>query len=310
MEFRHPTAVAAQKNHAISYLTNNLSNTELGRSTVEMLIDELGNCVEAYPDWHPIFTLPSGSGKSNNFYIGLPVYYGMDHTSLFVKGFVTCPYSEDAANNLVASINAVQGLQARRLDVPLYSDNAYPVVVKATNIILEGDGTIRSRDAIRWCIEDLVLKAEKAEVAETWWNIRESLLGRPNGARSSILVNQHTGNHIKKILETLNNSGIYGPIKEWSLEMLSHRKRELIYKNLIFTAVDNYNARKEENFTFELRGETCNTNVRHNIEDKELYIEIEIGDSDLFVKGYYELQTQSLNCIQLNGKRSVAEKFL
>ena len=37
----------------------------------------------------------------------------------------------------------------------------------------EADGTIRSRDAIAWCVQELVRNARHAEVAETWWNLKK-----------------------------------------------------------------------------------------------------------------------------------------
>ena len=74
---------------------------------------------------------------------------------------------------------------------------------------------------------------------KTWWSMRSYLLGEPHGSRSSLLVNQYTGGHMRKILEALNNSGVYGPV-EWSLDMLSKKKRELIGENLLRAALKQY----------------------------------------------------------------------
>jgi homoserine acetyltransferase len=93
-------------------------------------------------------------------------------------------------------------------------------------VILEGDGTIRSRDALVWFSQQSALEAERAEVAETWWSIRSNILGGPHGSRSSLFVNQHTGVHMRKILEAMNASGMFGPIKESSLEMLSPKTHD------------------------------------------------------------------------------------
>ena len=208
MEFRYPVAVAENNAHSLLYLTRNLSDPEAGQAAFEELLLELGNSVDVYPDWHPILTNPPQDGLRGASLQSLPAYKGVDHTVLFIKGFVTCPYDEAKADQLVNNVNAVTGLQAYRLDAVLYSDNAYPVVVQAIDVVLEGDGTIRSRDALAWCVQEMVKDAHNAEVAETWWNIRTNLLGCPHGSRSSIIVNQHTGSHIRKILEAMNNSGM------------------------------------------------------------------------------------------------------
>src|SRR3546814_9233054 len=80
----------------------------------------------------------------------------------------------------------------------------------------------------------------RSRVAETWWNVRSLILGSPHGSRSSLFVNQHTGVHMRKILEAMNASGMFGPIKESSLEMLSQKKRDAISETLIRTAVANW----------------------------------------------------------------------
>lgn len=54
---------------------------------------------------------------------------------------------------------------------------------------------------------------QTAEVAETWESMRSNFLGKPHGKRSSLFVNQETGQGIKKIWESLINTGMYGPIK-------------------------------------------------------------------------------------------------
>ncbi|GIU24710.1 hypothetical protein L2719_06955 [Shewanella schlegeliana] len=303
MEFRYPVAVAEANTRALNTLTKNLNDSEAGREVFNKILIELGNSVERYPNWHPILTLPPHKHQKTASSISeLKAYAGIDHTVLFVKGFVTCPYSEDEANQLVKSVNAIQGLFAERLQTPLYSDYAYPVVIQASDIELEADGTIRSRDALAWCTQHLVKNAQNAEVAETWWSMRSCILGHPHGSRSSLLVNQHTGGHMRKILEALNNSGMYGPIREWSLEMLSEKKRKAISETLIRTAINCWE-KSCNNFEFELRGETCKAEIRDTWNDgDELSVRVMIGDYDLCVSGFsilkkisYNLATQMAN---------------
>lgn len=221
MEFRSPTAAAEVKAEKLKYLTKNLSDPIKGNEEFERLTKELGNAIEGYADWHPILTIPRDRLRKGSDGDLFQLYKGLDHVVMFVKGFVSCPYSEEAANSLLEQVRELPGLYAYRLELPLYHDKAYPVVVEAARISFEADGTIRSRDAIAWCVQELARNAREAQVAETWWNIKSSILGQPHGSRSSLLVNQFTGGHMRKILEALNNSGMFGPVKEWSLEMLS-----------------------------------------------------------------------------------------
>ncbi|MDK3101110.1 hypothetical protein ACMFGH_05695 [Morganella morganii] len=310
MEFRYPTAVAATNAKSLQYLTENLSDPESGRVAFEQLLTELGNSIDDYPDWHPILTIPQYNSQEHGSLHNLSTYEGNDHTVRFVKGFVTCPYDKAQASKLVKNVNATMGLYAYYLDTALYCDSAYPVVVKATDVELEADGTIRSRDALAWCVQGLVKDARNAQMAESWWNLKQCLLGSPHGSRSSILVNQHTGGHIRKILEALNNSGMYGPIREWSLDMLSKKKRNKISETLIRTAI-NKHSNVSQKFEFELRGETCKAEVRDTWDDgTELSVKVMIGDFDLYVNGNYYPKKELLELSDPKGKRSLAEKFL
>lgn len=311
MEFRSPTVAAQQNAAAITYLTKSLRDPAVGREVVEELIAELGNSIDGYPDWHPILTSPDPhSGEHRSTLHEIEAYRGIDHTIKFVRGFVTCPYSEETAERIVSAVRGVPNLEARRLPEPLYSDRAYPVVVAARNVELEADGTVRSRDALRWFVSLSASEAANAKVAETWWNIRSYILGSPHGSRSSLFVNQHTGAHMRKILEAMNESGMFGPIKESSLDMLSQKKRDAIGETLIRTAVTNWD-RATPSFNFELRGEICKASLRDTWEDNEEFsVRVEIGKNDLYVSGFYYPATDKITNIDPRGKRKVAEKFL
>lgn len=311
MDFRAPAEASQQNAKAMEYLTKNLSDPEAGQSAVEGLIQELGNAVYAFPDWHPILTAPPASSSHDASAISHLKTYGLaDHTVEFVRGFVTCPYSDKDADKLVETVNEIVGLRAHRLNVPLYADNAHPVVVQAYQVELEADGTIRSRDALAWYAQQAVKNARRAEVAETWWNMRAYILGRPHGKRSSLFVNQHTGVHMRKILDALNNSGMYGPIKEASLDMLSQRKRDAINETLLRTAVSNWD-KASKKFTFELRGETCKAAIRDTWDDgMELSIRVEIGDGDVYVSGFYYAEGDKVTFLEPRGRRAIAEKFV
>ncbi len=311
MEFRNPVAATEANASSLNYLTKNLSRPEKGEAEFDRLLKVLGHSVDSYPDWHPILTIPNRAHTHGETLQTL--YKGLDHTRMFVRGFVTCPYDESSADALVEAANMLSGINAYRLSTPLYADTAYPVVIEATQVELEADGTIRSRDALAWYVQDISKHAHYAEVAETWWNMRSCILGTPHGSRSSLFVNQYTGGHMRKILDALNNSGMYGPIKEWSLDMLSKKKRDKIGQTLIRTAVKNYQSSNEQ-FEFELHGEICKATIRDTWDDgTELSVKVQIGDigdTDLSVTGFYYPEQNLLESSDPKGKRAIAEKFL
>lgn len=311
MEFRSPTVASQQNANALRYLTKNLSDPAAGRTLVDRLIEELGSAVQRYPDWHPILTLPPRHGAQHVSDVEqMKAYAGVEHTQEFVRGFVTCPYSPERADKLVAAVGQISGLYARRLEGPLYDDNAHPVVVVAMNVELEADGTIRSRDAIAWFTQHIAAAANVAQVAETWWNIRSNILGAPHGSRSSLFVNQHAGLHMRKILEAMNASGMFGPILEHSLDMLSPKKRDAIARTLLRTAIDAWD-RTSPSFEFELRGEICRAKIRDTWDDgMELSIRVEIGKHDLYVTGFHYPKDDKITFSDPTGRREVAEKFL
>lgn len=121
---------------------------------------------------------------------------------------------------------------------------------------------------------------------------------------------------MRKILETLNDSGMFGPIKEMSLDMLSERKRDGIGRTLMQAALNAaaplHNVTDNaQDFTFELRGETCNGRIRDTWGDgMEYSVQVGIGEYDLSVRGFYYPKDGKLEHTDPTGKRQLAEKFV
>lgn len=318
MEFRANQSVTRLNSQVADYFTKNLSDRVAGLELFNQVRERLGNAIESLPDWHPILNAPPERPRLHwhaSSYSSLPLYDLCDHTREFVRGILTCPKSQANADKLVEAVNQVQGLSAERLEGALYMDNAFPVLIEAWEVKLEADGTIRSRDALAWFVQATVKHAREAQVAETWWNVRKLTLGSPHGARSSLVVNDYTGRHMRKILETLNDSGMFGPIKEVSLDMLPERKRSTIGQTLMRAALEaaaplsNVTDEARE-FMFELRGETCNVRIRDTWGDGTEYsVRISIGEFDLTVSGFYYPKADKLEHTDPTGKQKLAEKF-
>lgn len=310
MEFRGPIAIKQAYESALLYLTQNLADPQAGKEAVDELIKDLGPRVQTLPRWHPVlYRAGSNRSRHSSSIHGLDCFKGADHTVYFVRGFVTCPYSDSVADTLVEEVRKINGLHAYRLNEPLYSNDAYPVVVESYDVTLEADGTIASRNALAWFLEWIVDEIHSSEVAETWWNLQSCILGDPHGSRSSICVNQYVGRHMRKILETLNESGVFGPILETSLAMLSKKNLDRIGNNLIRSALASWD-NKSETTSFPLRGEDCVASIRDTFGDEfEFSIAVRVGN-ELFVSGFYYPKGDKVEFLEPTGSRKMAEKFI
>jgi len=186
------------------------------KEVLQDIADELGPVVDTYPSWHPLVC-----NHNDRHPVTTPGqqcgYKGLDHTSYFSNGFITCPYGD--GQNVLDSVaklpdHHAAGITAERLDVKLYNTQAQPILVKCNwKKPLLPDGTIPASIAVPLILEQELPMWRWAEVAETWETMRYYLLGNPHGSRSSLFVNQETGQTIKKIWNALIYTGMYGPIK-------------------------------------------------------------------------------------------------
>lgn len=180
-------------------------------------IDACGPVVDSYPHWHPLVAAhpdPQAPATAPGPECG---FKGLDHTVYFVNGFITCPYSNgqyviDSVNQLPE--HPLAQIVAKPLDAQLYHPSTTPILVRCVwNHPLPLDGMIP-----KWWAVPLILEREVpcwrwAQLAETWETMRPYFLGCPHGSRSSLFVNQETGQAIKKIWNALINTGMYGPVR-------------------------------------------------------------------------------------------------
>ena len=220
MAFRADEARSNGYELARNYLiSRSIDYTERARSE-EMLLDlteTYGPVIDAYPHWHPLVS--SHPDLENP--ITTPQrecgYKGLDHTICFVHAFVTCPYGDgQEVMDSVKQIphHSVAPISAERLDAQLYNSSANPILVRCEwSRPLQIDGMIPKSLAVPLILEREVPCWTSAQLAETWETMRPYLLGCPHGSRSSLFVNQETGQVIKKIWNALINTGMFGPIR-------------------------------------------------------------------------------------------------
>lgn len=220
MAFRADEAAKDGRISVEKYLLSRLteiSPEELLRSTKKLieLFDELGPVIYTYPSWHPLV-----SDKRVNYDLLTPSkecgYEGLDHTVFFANGFITCPYGD--GQNVIDSVlnlkpHQIADITAERLDVKFYAPSATPILVKCIwQKELSSDGTVPASIAVPLLLENELPNWKTAQVGETWDNMSSYFLGKPHGKRSSLFINQETGQAMKKIWESLINTGMFGPI--------------------------------------------------------------------------------------------------
>jgi hypothetical protein len=190
------------------------------RAKLEKIVSECGPVIEEYPAWHPFLA----ESDPRNFSVGLPSYCpsfkGLDHTIYLTNGIITCPY-EHAVDELTDSIEDfnrnlycgdVAHITIEEIkDVILYSPQATPLLIRCKWYEgLEEDGTIRLRAAMGLMLERETPAWRWASFNESWETMKAQILGAPHGARSSLFVNQNTGQQMKSVWNQLVKAGLWG----------------------------------------------------------------------------------------------------
>lgn len=147
-----------------NYLTRHLSDTLSGRELFDRLLCKLGNAVICYPDWHPLY----------EFRGGVNLFRGLDHKINFVNGFVACPYDSKYAENLCEYAEA-SGFKSYLMDGKLYSERAFPVVVRIDSQVkgitgsrwgLTGLEGLDNREVIRLFLKKTVSDIDSSQACE------------------------------------------------------------------------------------------------------------------------------------------------
>ncbi|MES2758090.1 MAG: hypothetical protein V4693_12010 [Pseudomonadota bacterium] len=221
MVFRADEAARVGFEEVLGYLVprpREVDEAQRARSKEALLeiLSECGPVVDGYPSWHPLVRNHNDrdpvTGPSEDC-----GYEGLDHTRYFANGFITCPYGDgqkvlDSVSNL-PSHHAAR-ITAEKLKVQLYNSETTPILVRCHwHTPLQADGMIPLSVAMPLILEKELPCWEWSQVAETWDSMRPYFLGRPHGSRSSLFVNQETGQAIKKIWDALIHTGMFGPIR-------------------------------------------------------------------------------------------------
>jgi len=204
---------------AKDFLLKDIKGAERDRSENKLMdiVEKYGPVVDGYPSWHPLVTHHGHANPLTDPHVDCG-YKGLDHTIYFVNAFITCPYRD--GEEIIDSVSLLPSshaftIEAERLDVQLYHDDATPILVYCEwDRPMSSNGMIPSSLAIPLMLQKEVPCWEWAELGESWEAMRYLFLGEPYGSTSSLFVNEETCLTMKKIWDLLNNSGMFGPMRD------------------------------------------------------------------------------------------------
>jgi hypothetical protein len=224
MAFRAEEAAQAGFERAVQYLIPNGADSNLRLKVKSKLLDiveECGPVVEGYPGWHPFLVESDSANWSPMTPNDLPSFRGLDHTIYFQNGILTCPYGEKTVKSLIEKVGGLTHRDAyftfeEITDVTLYHENAVPLLIKCKWLVewKEFDNTFTMRTALGLMLEREIPNWRRAAYCENWEDMRGSVMGYPHGARSSLFVNQITGQQIKNFWNQIFKSGLLGDSRD------------------------------------------------------------------------------------------------
>lgn len=215
--FRADETAANGREEAIHHFSRNFKKPEereAATTYIEQMIKKYGPVVDGYPSWHP-FVLNSRKDNSKGCApeTAPQGFDGLDHTIYFRDAFVTAPYG-GAKSVIKSALDRKDGyVYAEEIDVALYFYKTTPVLITCEGIPKEADGTICKRFALGRMLCSELPAWEDAQCGESWEDMRRFLLGPPCGSRSSLFVNQETGQALREVWEILNKHELFGPVR-------------------------------------------------------------------------------------------------
>lgn len=223
MAFRAEDAAQAGFERAYKTLIPDGSNSSERlkvKNKLQELVKECGPVVDGYPAWHPFMAEADPESWAPMTPDNLKSFNGLDHTVYFQNGILTCPYSH-AVDNLIEQINAFEHKDAeisitRLKGTTLYNDQAVPLLIKCDwhGEWKEFDGTFNVRTALGLMLERETPNWRWSKYSESWESMSGQIIGEPHGARSSLFVNQVTGQQLKSFWNQIIKSGLLGVPKD------------------------------------------------------------------------------------------------
>ncbi|MDH8145973.1 hypothetical protein QIG09_17610 [Klebsiella pneumoniae] len=220
MAFRAEELVKANFDKAYRYLVPEGASREMRvavRDKLEEIVGECGPVVDGYPAWHPFMFDANKTNWAPMTPKSTPAFSYLDHTIYFQNGILTCPYGhgvEEFIKKVRSLSHKDAGFTIEKIDdVVLYHEEAVPLLIKCNwyfTYEMEDDGTFPARVAMGLMLENEVPNWRTAVYSESWEEMRGQIMGYPHGARSSLFVNQQTGQKMKNLWGQLIKTGLLG----------------------------------------------------------------------------------------------------
>lgn len=190
------------------------------KNKLQEIVKECGPVVDGYPAWHPFMAEADPAQWSPLTPTSLKSFRGLDHTVYFQNGILTCPY-DHAVDNLFKQITALKHddalISIERLEgITLYNEQAVPLLIRCewNREWKEYDGTFNLRIVLGLMLEREIPNWRWSPFSESWDSMSGQIMGEPHGARSSLFVNQVTGQKLKNVWNQIIKSGLLGVPKD------------------------------------------------------------------------------------------------
>lgn len=209
MSFRYDEAVAEGRSWAITHKTSYFKGEEKIKSInfIDSLIEKYGPVIEYYPHWHPLRIFQDAH------YIQQPVRF-VDHGLHLRDATLLAPYDESF--DALQSFCEPRRLLATRLDGkgPYHHPRVQLYLVVALNFVYGDDRYIDRKAAVETMIDGWKKpfeygherSAREFTCWESWETMHGFLLGRPCGKRSSVFVDEETGQAIRRLYAVMGQS--------------------------------------------------------------------------------------------------------
>ncbi|PWC17132.1 hypothetical protein DDT52_16460 [Brenneria roseae subsp. roseae] len=185
------------------------------RTTLAKISQECGPFVDGYPAWHPFMLETDPKNYAPMVPMQDGIFRNLDHSVYLANGILTCPYPH-GVDQLIKSINSLRhpcaDFTINKIDgIVLHAEGAVPLLIKCkwVNKFCE-DGTVPSRTALGLLLEREIPHWKDTEFSPSWENMKGQILGYPHGARSSLFVNQQTGQILKMVWNQLVKAELWG----------------------------------------------------------------------------------------------------
>lgn len=227
MAFRISDEIEQGLKRATQHLIDPLPPSLRGdaKTALLKLVKQFGPVVDRYPAWHPFLAgyfhppyrsrwLPSTPQNDCGF-VGLNNCIFLRDAIILSHNGEICSMEKYFSSKTVSFINDWVSPYARveclPVDAPLYSEKATTVafICSWKDGVLK-DGTIAPRNATALFLKAFCESATESTRPEEWKDILGYVIGGPCGNRSSLFVNQATGQGLKNLLLQLNKSGLFG----------------------------------------------------------------------------------------------------